>query len=240
MSMSLWTGRWRGGLPLGESHRRAREVITPSGGIMRGKFPSRKNARPVHHEGLLELDAIYHFEASPAIACYTEQPQTFAYADGARLRRYTPDFLLLLANGEPAWIEVKPAQALLKEEVAHKLTCVAAHMARRGRRFVVLTEAALKVEPRRSNLMTIFHRAARVPPTMAAARAGLARCAEELPASLRNASTVLGRWGLDPYSLILLGLLRCDLAEAITDDTEITANLENHDGWFWLAQEHGF
>jgi hypothetical protein len=35
---------------------------------MRGKFPSRKNGRMVHHEGLLELDAIYLFEASPLIA----------------------------------------------------------------------------------------------------------------------------------------------------------------------------
>ena len=59
MSANPWRGRWHGRTPAGDIHRRAREVISPSGGIVRGKFPSRKNGRMVHHEGLLELDAIY-------------------------------------------------------------------------------------------------------------------------------------------------------------------------------------
>jgi len=32
-------------------------------------------------EGLLELDAIYHFENSPLIAAYTEQPETVQYPE---------------------------------------------------------------------------------------------------------------------------------------------------------------
>ena len=51
-----------------DTHYRSREVISPSGGIMRCKFPSRKNARLVHCEGLLELDAAYAFELHPGIA----------------------------------------------------------------------------------------------------------------------------------------------------------------------------
>jgi len=53
----------------------------------------------VHHEGLLELDAIYLFETSPRVVRYREQPPTIHYADGAKLRRYTPDFELLLVTG---------------------------------------------------------------------------------------------------------------------------------------------
>ena len=53
-------------------------------------------------EGLFELDAIYHFENSPLIAAYTEQPETVQYPDGNRLRHYTPDFELFLADGSSA------------------------------------------------------------------------------------------------------------------------------------------
>jgi len=92
MTSNLWNGCWRGLTPAGDVHRRARNVITPSGGIVRGKFPSRKNGRMVHHEGLLELEAIYLFECSPCIIRYREQPVTIHYPDEAKLRRYTPDF----------------------------------------------------------------------------------------------------------------------------------------------------
>ena len=91
-----WTGTWRGILPFGDNHLRAREVVKPTGTIMRGNFPSRKNGRMVQHEGLLERDAIYLFEASYRIKQYREQPITIHYPDGARLRRYTPDFELVL------------------------------------------------------------------------------------------------------------------------------------------------
>lgn len=74
MPIHRWQGRWNGRDPVGDSHQRARKVISPSGGIVRGKFPSRKNGRMIHHEGLLELDAIYLFETSPEIARYREQP----------------------------------------------------------------------------------------------------------------------------------------------------------------------
>jgi len=76
MPANFWGGCWKGRVPVGDAHSRAREIISPSGGIVRGKFPSRKNSRMIHHEGLLELDAIYLFEASPNIVRYREQPTT--------------------------------------------------------------------------------------------------------------------------------------------------------------------
>ena len=117
MASQLWQGTWLGRSPAGDQHRRSREVVRPTGGIVRGKFPSRKNGRMVHHEGLLELDAIYLFEASPQIVRYREQPVTIKYPDGARLRRYTPDFELVLTTGEVVLIEVKPMRSLKDDEV---------------------------------------------------------------------------------------------------------------------------
>ena len=64
MITELWSKPGQHGGCSQNAYRRAREVISPSGGIMRSKFPSRKNKRMVHCEGLLELDAAYLFEVS--------------------------------------------------------------------------------------------------------------------------------------------------------------------------------
>lgn len=70
-------------------------------------------------EGLLELDAIYHFENSPLTSAYTEQPETIQYPDGNRVRHHTPDFELFLADGSSALIEIK-----------HELDRIAGHFTR--------------------------------------------------------------------------------------------------------------
>jgi len=166
MSHISWRGTWRGLSPDGLSHQRAREVLRSTGGIIRGKFPSRKTGRMVHYEGLLELDALYHFETSPLIVSYTEQPVRIHYPDGARLRRYTPDFQLHLADGQDVLIEVKPAANAVRPETCHALTQISAHFNRTAQAFELLTDEALRIEPRLSNLKVIHHAAARIRPEL--------------------------------------------------------------------------
>lgn len=240
MTTNLWSGRWNGRIPAGDPHNRARRVISPSGGIMRGKFPSRKNGRMVHHEGLLELDAIYLLEASPMVLGYREQPATITYPDGNRVRRYTPDLEVTLGNGERIWIEVKPAVFLQTEEIQHKLACVASHLKRSGQAFVILTDEVLRQEPRQSNVRTIYHRALRARLSAGHAKSALIHCAAELPATLARTTQLLTPYGAEPYSLLLAGLLRCHLDAPLSSDTQISHTKEADHGWFWLAQEHGF
>lgn len=240
MSTNLWAGRWKGRSPLGDDHRRAREVISPSGGIVRGKFPSRKNGRMVHHEGLLELDAIYLFETSPRIVRYREQPASIHYPDGAKLRRYTPDFELQLASGAVILIEVKPARRLQDEEVRNKLACIDAYLRRSCRPFVILTDECISQEPRLSNLRWIYHRAARVPPTGDRARIALQSHREHFPTSFTAAATLLETHGVDPYSLLLAGLLCAPLEKTLSLETELELIEDPDHDWFFIAQEHGF
>lgn len=240
MPSNLWQGRWQGRSPVGDMHHRAREVISPSGGIVRGKFPSRKNGRMVHHEGLLELEAIYLFEASSLIIRYREQPPTIHYPDGTRLRRYTPDFELVLVSGEVVLIEVKPERSLQDEEVRHKLDRVAEHMQRSAKTFIILTDATIRQEPRLSNLRWVYHRAARVPPSLDAARLAATRNSNHFPLSIKAAANVLGECGLDPYSLLLAGLALCPLEMVTSSETLIDLAKEPHDVWFYISQEHGF
>lgn len=240
MSSNSWKGRWKGRTPMGDTHSRARQVISPSGGIVRGKFPSRKNGRMVHHEGLLELEAIYLFETSPLIVRYREQPATIHYPDGARLRRYTPDFELVLASGLVVLIEVKPVRSLQDEEVRHKLDRVAEHMQRSTTPFIVLTDATIRQEPRLSSLRWIYHRAARVPPSPDAVNLAAARYRSYFPLSIKAAANLLGGCGVDPYSLLLAGLALCPLGQKASPEILIHLTKETHDVWFYIAQEHGF
>lgn len=240
MTTHLWSGRWNGREPVGDPHHRARQVISPSGGIMRGKFPSRKNGRMVHHEGLLELDAIYLLEASPQVVGYREQPKTIAYPDGDCVRKYTADLEVTLASGELIWIEVKPATFLQKAEVLHKLACVSSHLKRCGQAFVILTDEELRREPRQANVRTICHHAMRQRFSAGLARSALYRCAEELPATLARTTAMLAPYGVEPHGLLMAGLLRCNLDMPLSPTTQLTQATEADHGWFWLAQEHGF
>jgi hypothetical protein len=215
-------------------------VISTSGGIMRSKFPSRKNDRLVHCEGLLELDAAYLFEANPRIAHFREQPTTVTYPDGARVRRYTPDFELTLTNGVIVWVEIKPISSLKSADVRHKLTCVTQHLARIGQPFIVLDDTVLREEPRRANLQTIFHRATSPSRTAHACVASLRRWSHRLPAQLSDVERALASEGLEPYGLLMSGVLRCDLSTPLTAGTLIFINQENDDGWFRLSEEFDF
>ena len=240
MAIELWSGRSQPGAPAHGPRRRAREVISPSGGIMRCKFPSRKNGRLVHCEGLLELDAAYLFEANHRVASFREQPITINYPDEARIRRYTPDFELTLTNGMTVWAEIKPLSSLARAEVQHKLACISAHLARVAQPFVILTDMVLREEPRRENLQLIFHRASRTQKTAEAHIAAVRRWTNGLPGSLGAAAKALATEGLEPYSLLMAGYLRCDLSTPLTDDTRITINQGNDDGWFRLSEEFDF
>jgi hypothetical protein len=240
MSLNLWSGRWRGMTPEGDAHRRARNVISPSGGIIRGKFPSRKNGRMVHHEGLLELEAIYLFETSPRIVRYREQPLTIHYPDGAKLRRYTPDFELELVTGKIVYIEVKPMSSLQHEKVRHKLDCITEYMRRSETAFVILTDQIIRQEPRLANLRWIYHRSSRVPPTPDAISVAINTYRDSFPLSITAASTLLSAGVVDPYSLLLTGQLYCSLEQTISQETLIELNKEVDNGWFRIAQEQGF
>lgn len=240
MFSNSWDGRWRGRTPVGDGHRRARAIVSPSGGIVRGKFPSRKNGRMVHHEGLLELDAIYVFETSPRVVRYREQPATICYPDGFRTRRYTPDFELLLVTGETVLVEVKPTQFLSNRVVADKLACVAAHLRRSIEPLVILTEHGLRDEPRQSSLRWLYHRALRVPPTEDAMRTALHRLGSVFPTSIEAADLALSKSGVDSPSLLFSGLLHCSLQAPVSITTQLVITQESDDGWFRIAPEHGF
>jgi len=208
---------------------------------MRCKFPSLKNGRLVHCEGLLELDAAYLFEAHRRIVRYREQPARHHYADGDRTRRYTPDFELTLADGSTLLVEIKPERSLAADDVQQTLQAVRAHMRRSGHPFVVLTDTELRLEPRQSNVRSIFRRAGRQWPTGDAAKVDLSRQLASLPMPLREADEAFKASGsTSVYTLLLLGLLRFDQSLPLQASTQINLSQEFDDELICLAQERHF
>lgn len=86
--------------------RRVRRIVTRSGQGVRGRFPSRKSAKAVDFESLVEEAALRVFELAPSITQIEMQPETFEFVDG-RKRRYTPDFRVHTNSGA-TYFEVKP------------------------------------------------------------------------------------------------------------------------------------
>jgi hypothetical protein len=240
MAANQWGGLWSGRQPVGDVHQRAREIVRRTGGIVRGKFPSRKNGRMVHHEGMLELDAIYLFETSQRIVRYREQPETIHYPDGKKLRRYTPDFELLLTSGELVLIEVKPIFYLKGSEVQHKLKAVAAHLSRTNQAFDILTEKNIRITPRLDNLRFIYHSASRVPHTHDYLSAALNRYRNEFPLAIDRAISLLAKHSITPYCLLVSGLVHCDLNVQIGLHTQLHICEGHENAWLFSAKEYGF
>jgi hypothetical protein len=130
---------------------RAREPVTPSRGLVRGQFPSTKMNRMIAWESQLEQKACYHFEYSPAVVAFREQPETlqFPYQDG--MCRYTPDFELTLYNGEICYVEIKPLSKLRSPEILERLQLANQFLAEKGYNFIVITDEELSFPNRIRN-----------------------------------------------------------------------------------------
>lgn len=226
--------------PGGLVHQRSREVIHSTGGIMRGKFPSRKTGRLVHYEGLLERDAIYLFETSPLIESYAEQPERIHFPDGNKLRRYTPDFVLDLHDGRRVLVEIKPTRSLQRPEVHHKLDCVATELVRAGQAFLVLSEADLRQQPQLDNLKWIYHHASKRIVSLIQSRTAIEAMVDCFPMELSAANHALAKHGVEPFGLMLDGWLQCDLSEPVNFDTPVTLSMESDHEWFRIAPQYGF
>ncbi|MDN3575694.1 Tn7 transposase TnsA N-terminal domain-containing protein [Chitinimonas viridis] len=236
----FWQGLWRGSAPDGGAAHRAREVVRYTGGIVRGKFPSRKNRRMVHHEGLLELDAIYLFETSPLIVSYREQPITIRYLDCGQQRRYTPDFELTLVNGRTVMVEIKPQHSLNRPDIAAKLAAVSRHFDEMGTPFTVLDDRILRLQPRLASLKIIWHGLPRHVPTAASYRNALRQAMGDQPLAFAELQRRLKNLGTDIFGALVYGLLHFNLSLHLQSDTPLFPIQENEHEWFRIAPQHGF
>jgi len=129
----------------------ARQPVTRSRGLVRGQHPSTKMNCMIAWESQLEQKACYHFEFSPVVKAFREQPQTLYLSASKGMFRYTPDFELTLHNGEICYVEVKPLSKLFTPKVLERLQAASQFLAENGYRFIVLTDEELNFPNRIRN-----------------------------------------------------------------------------------------
>ena len=134
---------------------KVRKVVTRSGQGFRGYFPSRKLNRLVEFESILERDAILLFEFSNGIKSYQEQPELIIYEQDGEMRRYFPDFSIILNNDKNIHYEVKPLSKFKSTDLVKKYESVKWHYERLGRDFRILIDQEILKEPRHTNLMLL-------------------------------------------------------------------------------------
>ncbi|MDR7270666.1 hypothetical protein J2X20_003324 [Pelomonas saccharophila] len=194
----------------------------------------------VEFEELLELDLMHLLEAAPEVAAYRQQPVDISYPDDDALRKYTPDFEVLLTSGQFLYVEVKPQERLSDPEIARKLEAIRVQLERDEIRFEVLTCADIRRQPRLNNIRWLYRQAGTAPVTAGAADFGARRLAATGPHTIGSAHAALRGTGLDPAILILKGICACDLDHPVSFETPIHLAQENSHERFRISRRLGF
>ncbi len=131
-----------------------------------GYFASQKAEGFVRFESLLERDGLTLIEADPQIQRYAVQAHTLTYwasdgRGGSQKRSYTPDVVAQDRHGQMIIVEMKagyfargPKWSQLEPDIRR------AYQEDYGARFVLLTEADIRLQPRLSNCQVLLrHRA---------------------------------------------------------------------------------
>ena len=154
IALELFTGSLNRGLPAAPGRRLTLHDGDLGGSMRRIPLSRRSHItgfRPVdgdavEHESALERDFVLLVNFLDAGAAITSQPITIEFQDGARLRRYTPDFRVIWSDGRSELVEVKYRVDLRAQWARLRPGFVAARaMAREnGGRFRIATERDIR------------------------------------------------------------------------------------------------
>ncbi|WP_161792347.1 TnsA endonuclease N-terminal domain-containing protein [Burkholderia sp. A9] len=204
----------------GIHHTPARQVVRPTGGIFRGRFPSRKSGRSVAFESLIERDALLLFEFSRGVISYREQPYSIYYLFDGRSRKYTPDFELTLASGAVLLIEVKPEEKALAPDEVRRLRRIEEHFSELGVPFRVLTDAQIRSGGLLPNLNALFPYLSK-PMSGLQRRLAVAPLLHEPSLTVAHARVRLGSTA-EVWRFLAQDLLACDLRQPLSELTALS------------------
>lgn len=201
-------------------HTPARRVVRPTGGIFRGRFPSRKSGRTVAFESLIERDALLLFEFSRGIVSYREQPYSIHYPLDGRTRKYTPDFELTLASGAVLLVEVKPEEKALAADEQRRLRRIGEHFSELGVAFRVLMDTQIRRGALLRNLNTLFPYLDNTLSELQR-RLAVAPLLDEPFLTVAHAGHRLGSTQ-NVWRLLAQDLLTCDMNQPLSGSTELS------------------
>lgn len=149
----------------------ARKIRTGRQDHYVGDVPmTRLNGKLVSGDSMLEIDALFLLDYDGGYADVVAQPFRIDIEVRGRVRRWTPDFLIVKKAARNVLVEVKvlswlyhrdPAKAALARARIHAIETACAQ---RGCSFMLLTEDEIRVEPRLYNARIAHrHNGAHVP-----------------------------------------------------------------------------
>lgn len=195
---------------------RKRKVITRSGARVRGYLWSHKSRRLIPWESQLERQALLVMDSNPKILWIREYQQETIIGDGEDAFTAYPDYIAKYVDGSEEIVEVKSDLALKNMEVKLRLSLVAVHFQRLGKRYRVLAEKEICRQPRLGNLerLATFRRPQ--------ARSRLVEDSRVQDLQKLKSSTTVGyvasRFGNEAraHELIANGILRANLDEPLS------------------------
>ena len=209
---------------------RVREPVTRSRGKVRGQFPSNKMSKMIAWESQLERRACYLFEFSSGIVSFREQPIKFLIPFLNQLKRYTPDFELILESGEICYAEIKPKSKLENPENKSFFDAVSKELKSLGYLYIILTEEEL-IHPVRERNLTLLRHYLSQPLSQNQIEIASNWIANAMkPCRFGTLIQVTGSLTI-AYSLIAQGYLWIDVKQPVSSQTYIFAKehcCENH------------
>lgn len=181
-----------------------------------GLYWSFKNRDHVVYESRLELARLLVADIDPATQRIAAQPMQFIGADGSRIRRHVPDFLIVRTDGCPLVVDVKPARFAAKPEVAEVLRWTARLCSARGLDYQVWSGTDPVVI---RNIEWL--QAARRRPLPSATQIKMIRAMTKTTITLSRLATQSALTHQDLFRLAWEGILRLDLQRPLGETTEV-------------------
>lgn len=131
--------------PLGQTRRlpTTRNIVTRSGGGLRGFFSSSRFPALIPFEGATEKETLILLDFSCRVLNVTAQPFRDQFQHESKRTHRTPDFLVETTNGLVI-LECKTARQLEREETRAYLQVAAQHFKQLGEKYLVITDQTLR------------------------------------------------------------------------------------------------
>lgn len=133
----------------------ARKISNAGSKKVTGYFNSIKNALMIPFESSLEMDVAYYLEYYRQVLRYAYQPFKLNYELQGKRRTYTPDADISVKFGPSIVGEIKPKEMLERLDWA-KFGAVEEAIASLGSKFKFITDQAIRVEPKLTNLKMLY------------------------------------------------------------------------------------
>lgn len=125
------------------SHRKIRNIVTPSGIGVRGHFPSYKASHGAQFESLIEEAALRVLEVASIIESIETQPCVLQLDGSPKTLHYTPD-LRVTFNGKECFFEVKSDRFLSQVKTVARLRNVIDRINREDKRLYIILESDVR------------------------------------------------------------------------------------------------